>query len=203
MRLTELVGSSGSSANDREEIRFAKDSPVEGDGFEPVWGFFCQVVVFWFVAGSLFGAGKAVFRSLIAPQVAREFFSLEAISSPWAVDRPAKRIPLWRWGRLVPVANRRAPRASRSALTSDGAARAGGACLPTGASRGGTQPRFLNKLRPAGVMVLSAVCPIRASRNLASGRRAPLCPVRDQRGERVATKNAGLPCLVPAGRAAA
>ena len=77
------------------------------------------------------------------------------------------------------------------------------ACLPTGASLGGTQPRFLNKLRPAGVMVLSAVCPIRASRNLASGRRASLCPVRDQRGERVATKNAGLPCLVPAGRAAA
>jgi hypothetical protein len=35
MRLTELVGSSGSSANDREEIRFAKDSPLEGDGFEP------------------------------------------------------------------------------------------------------------------------------------------------------------------------
>ena len=69
------------------------------------------------------------------------------------------------------------------------------ACLPTGASLGGTQPRFLNKLRPAGVMVLSAVCPIRASRNLASGRRAPLCPVRDQRGERVATKNAGCPAL--------
>ena len=52
-------------------------------------------------------------------------------------------------------------------------------------------------------MVLSAVCPIGACRNLASGRRAPLCPVRDQRGERAATKNAGLPCLVPAGRAAA
>ena len=58
----------------------------------------------------LFGAGKAVFRSLIAPQVAREFFPLEAVSSPWPVDRRAKRIPLWRWGRLVPVANRRAPR---------------------------------------------------------------------------------------------
>ena len=54
------------------------------------------------------------------------------------------RLPSWR------VSNRRAPRASRSALTSDGAARAGGACLPTGASRGGTQPRFLNTLRPAG-----------------------------------------------------
>ena len=37
---------------------------------------------------------------------------------------------------FVPVANRRAPRASRSALTSDGAARAGGACLPTGAKPG-------------------------------------------------------------------
>jgi hypothetical protein len=35
MRLAELVGSSGSSANDREEIGFAKDSPLEGDGFEP------------------------------------------------------------------------------------------------------------------------------------------------------------------------
>jgi hypothetical protein len=107
-------------------------------------GFFPSSGRFWVFAGSLFGAGKAVLRSLIAPQVAREFFSLEAISSPWAVDRPSKRIPLCRWGRLVPVANRRAPRASRSALTSDGAARAGGACLPTGASRGGTQPRFLN-----------------------------------------------------------
>jgi hypothetical protein len=34
MRLAELVGSSGSSANDREEIGFAKDSPLEGNGFE-------------------------------------------------------------------------------------------------------------------------------------------------------------------------
>src|SRR6516162_503404 len=47
--------------------------------------------------------------------------------------------PLFRrWGRLVPVANRRAPRAARSAPTSDGAARVGGACLPTEASRGST-----------------------------------------------------------------
>ena len=124
-----------------EEVR--SDSSLEGDGFELVWGFSCQAVVLGCADSFLFGAGKAVFRSLIAPQVAREFFPLEAVSSPWPVDRPAKRIPLWRWGRLVPVANRRAPRASRSALTSDGAARAGGACLPTGASRGGTQPRFL------------------------------------------------------------
>ena len=31
-----------------------------GTRFEPVWGFSCQVV-FWFVAGSLFGAGKPFF----------------------------------------------------------------------------------------------------------------------------------------------
>jgi hypothetical protein len=30
-----------------EEIRFAGDSPVEGDGFELVWGFSCQAVIFW------------------------------------------------------------------------------------------------------------------------------------------------------------
>ena len=33
------------------------DSPLQGDGFEPVWEYFCQVV-FWFVAGSLFGAER-------------------------------------------------------------------------------------------------------------------------------------------------
>src|SRR5712691_7895678 len=52
-----------------------------------------------------------------------------AIGTP---DRRAKGTPHRRWDRLVPVANRRDPRASRSALTSDGAARVGGACLPTG-----------------------------------------------------------------------
>jgi hypothetical protein len=42
------------------EIEFATDSSLEGTGFEPVWGFSCQVV-FWFVGGSLFGAGKSFF----------------------------------------------------------------------------------------------------------------------------------------------
>ena len=44
------------------------------------------------------------------------------------VKRHAKGTPLRHWFGLVPVADRRAPRASRSALTSDGAARVGG-CL--------------------------------------------------------------------------
>src|ERR1700738_4214001 len=99
-------------------VRFARD----------LYGAFSVKRLFWVCCQFFVRSGKAVLRSLIAPQVARGFFPLEAVSSPWPVDRRAKRIPLWRWGRLAPVANRRAPRASRSALTSDGAARAGG-CL--------------------------------------------------------------------------
>jgi hypothetical protein len=51
-RAHEAVG----RARDR---KFA-DSPLEGDGFEPVWGFSCQVGIFGF-SGSLFGAGKPFF----------------------------------------------------------------------------------------------------------------------------------------------
>ena len=41
-----------------EEVRFARDSPLEGAGFEPVWGFSCQVNVFDLWPSSLFGAGS-------------------------------------------------------------------------------------------------------------------------------------------------
>src|SRR5580700_10223584 len=41
--------------------RFARDSPLEGDGFELVWGFSCQVVVLGFAESSVFGAGKPFF----------------------------------------------------------------------------------------------------------------------------------------------
>src|SRR5437762_14198856 len=37
------------------------DCLLEEGGFELVWGFSCQVVVFGFVAGSLFGAGGPFF----------------------------------------------------------------------------------------------------------------------------------------------
>ena len=76
----------------------------------------------------------------------------QAIGTP---DRHGKGTPHRRWIRLVPVANRRVPRASRSALTSDGAARVGGACLPTGASRGGTQARCLNRQLSLPVSMIS------------------------------------------------
>src|SRR6266568_662779 len=75
-----------------------------------------------------------------------------AIGTP---DRHGKGTPHWPSDRLVPVANRRVPRASRSALTSDGAARVGGACLPTGASRGGTQARFLKRQLSFPVSMIS------------------------------------------------
>jgi hypothetical protein len=76
----------------------------------------------------------------------------QAIGTP---DRHRKGTPYRPWGRLVPVANRRAPRATRSALTSDGAARVGGACLPTGASRGGTQARCLKRQLSLPVSMIS------------------------------------------------
>jgi hypothetical protein len=64
------------------------------------------------------------------------FVRLRAVSSSRPVNRHAKGSLCGVGSGFVPVANRRAPRASRSALTSDGAARAGGACLPTGAKPG-------------------------------------------------------------------
>ena len=51
------------------EVRFAGDSPLEGDGFELVWGFSCQVVVLGCADSFLFGAGKAVFRPVACDQV--------------------------------------------------------------------------------------------------------------------------------------
>jgi hypothetical protein len=42
--------------------------------------------------------------------------------------------------RFIPVVHRRDPRATRSALTSDEAARVGGSCAPTGVTRGGGGP---------------------------------------------------------------
>src|SRR6516165_5889469 len=35
-----------------------RDSPLEGTGFELVWGLSCQVVFFRFIASSWFGAGS-------------------------------------------------------------------------------------------------------------------------------------------------
>ena len=45
----------------RVEQRFAQDSPLEGSGFELVWGFSCQAVIFGFAESSLFGAGGPFF----------------------------------------------------------------------------------------------------------------------------------------------
>ena len=55
-----VSGATYRSQDSWSNIRSARDSLLEGTGFEPVWGFSCQVVVFGF-AGSLFGAGKPFF----------------------------------------------------------------------------------------------------------------------------------------------
>ena len=44
-----------------EEVRFASDSLLEEAGFELVWGFSCQAVIFGFTERSLFGAGGPFF----------------------------------------------------------------------------------------------------------------------------------------------
>src|SRR6516165_615643 len=50
------------------KIGFAPDSPVEGDGFELVWGFSCQIVVL--VCSRFFvRSGKAVLRPVACDQV--------------------------------------------------------------------------------------------------------------------------------------
>jgi hypothetical protein len=49
-------------------IRFALDSSLEGDGFELVWGFSCQVVVFGFCRFFV-RSWKAVLRPVACDQV--------------------------------------------------------------------------------------------------------------------------------------
>src|ERR1700730_10660871 len=52
----------------RDRHRFAQDSPLEGDGFELVWGFSCQVVVFGFCRFFV-RSWKAVLRPVAWDQV--------------------------------------------------------------------------------------------------------------------------------------
>src|SRR5882724_11932157 len=87
----------------------------------------------------------------------KRFVNRRWIGTP---DRHAIGTPL----RVVPVVHRRDPRAPRSALTSDGAARAGGPCAPTGGtprgwgSGGGgfaVQARFLKRQLSLPVSTIS------------------------------------------------
>ena len=90
-----------------------------------VWGVFLS-------SGFLVCCGSLFFNRAAG---GKRFFPLEAVFLFLACYRFAKR-PSLSWVRLVPVTNRRAPRASRSALTSDGAARAGGCPTPVASEPG-------------------------------------------------------------------
>jgi hypothetical protein len=52
------------------KVRFAMDSPLEGAGFELVWGFCCQVVIL-VCSGFFVRSGKAVHRPVACDQVSR------------------------------------------------------------------------------------------------------------------------------------
>src|SRR5262249_56853463 len=92
------------------------------------------------------------FHVVSPPGLFPEHVNRRAIGPP---DRHGRGTPSWHWDRLVPVANRRVPRASRSALTSDGAARVGGACFPTGASPPATHARCLKRQLSLPVSMIS------------------------------------------------
>ena len=105
---------------------------------------------------------------------------------------------------FVPVASRRAPRASHSALTSDGAA-ARGRCLFAHRGKAGValSRGFLNSLRPTGSWFFPRSARYERAATWRRGGRHRYVPCAINAVRRVATKNAGLPCLVPAGRATA
>jgi hypothetical protein len=65
------------------EVKFAAD----------LYGAFSVKRLFWVCCQFFVRSGKAVLRSLIAPQVAREFFSLEAVSFSVACRSACKKDP--------------------------------------------------------------------------------------------------------------
>jgi hypothetical protein len=113
--------------------RFAPDSPLEEAGFELVWGFFCQVVVFGLLPvlcseregrSSFFNRAAGVKRVLSASGLRRIvvkyaggtslakccfFVRLRAVSSSRPVNRHAKRTSLRRWVRLCPGSEQEGP----------------------------------------------------------------------------------------------
>jgi hypothetical protein len=104
--------------------------------------------------------GKAVLRSLIAPQVARQFFPLEAVSSPRPVDRRAKKDPSLALGQACPGSEQEGPaRVAQCPHKRRSGAR--GRCLFAHRGKPGWHSAAVFE-QPASnrVMVLSAVCPI-------------------------------------------
>src|SRR6516165_11930923 len=66
-RMTRIV-TIATTLQNRSEREFGTDSSLEEAGFEPVWGFFCQVV--FLVCWRFFvRSGKAVLRSVACDQV--------------------------------------------------------------------------------------------------------------------------------------
>ena len=117
---------------DTPTLRAAMSNAFGGSNAEGAWDWktgydACEAATVLFLRR--FGPGMRARTDLRAALLAMLAVKRRAMGTP---DRHAKRTALWRWFRLVPVANRRAPRASRSADARDAAARVGGAVCPPG-----------------------------------------------------------------------
>ena len=181
-----------------------------------------------FSASSLFGAGKAVLRSLIAPHLARGFcplpawgnssrhaggtslakccffVRLRAVSSSRPFNRHAKRTSLRRWVRLCPGSEQEGP-ARVAQCPHERRSGARGRCLFAHRGKAGValSRGFLNSLRPTGSWFFPRSARYERAATWRRGGRHRYVPCAINAVRRVATKNAGLPGLVPAGRAAA
>src|SRR5260370_24899911 len=208
--------------------RFAADSPMEEAGFELVWGFFCQVLVFGLLPvlcseregrSSFFNRAAGVKRVLSASGLRGIvvqhaggtslakccfFVRLRAVSSSRPFNRHANRTSVRRWFRLCPGSEQEGP-ACVAQCPHERRGGARGRCPFAHRGKAGVvlSRGFLNSLRPTGSWFFprSARYERAATWRLEGRHRYVPCAINAVR--RVATKNAGLPCLVPAGRATA
>jgi len=132
------------------------------------------------------------------------FVRLRAVSSSRPVNRHAKGTSLRRWVRLCPGSEQEGP-ARVAQCPHERRSGARGRCLFAHRGKAGValSRGFLNSLRPTGSWFFPRSARYGRAATWRRGGRHRYVPCAINAVRRVATKNAGLPCLVPAGRAAA
>jgi hypothetical protein len=182
--------------------RWFADSPVEGTGFEPVWGFSCQVVVFgllWVLCSARESRSSFFNRAAGVKRVC----PIPALGEYW----------LARWwapfGQMLFLCSAEGAVSSSRPEVTDRATRRGGQGRPQATAVGGASLTAASTAR--GSIRSGLSCYVQpghgsfrglldmSSRNLASGRPAPLCPVRDQRGEACRNEERGVAVPRPSG----
>src|SRR6266403_2186980 len=132
------------------------------------------------------------------------FVRLRAVSSSRPTNRPAKRTSLRRWVRLCPGSEQEGP-ARVAPCPHERRSGARGRCLFAHRGKAGVvlSRGLLNSLRPTGSWFFPRSARYERAATWRRGGRHRYVPCAINAVRRVATKNAGLPGLVPAGRAAA